>query len=162
MKRRNNIVALNTVPTIMRLSILALFIALPTTAYAAVFPQGPQLGSRDIKVQCAELAQWCNDNVPCCGRLQCTWNGFSSVCLTFAPIHIGSDLRAGMRLRHRSLSQAGRGSKRKVQVTVVPCSYAFSYRACCTHLMDKWSWSCIFALSPLQCINKPWIMGMLS
>lgn len=41
-KRRNNIVALATIPTttIMHLSALTLFIALPAAAYAAVFPRG--------------------------------------------------------------------------------------------------------------------------
>ena len=73
----------------MRLSIVALFIALPAAAYAAVCPQGPQLGSTEFKVQCASRGEWCNADIPCCGRLQCAWNGFSHVCLTFALIHVG-------------------------------------------------------------------------
>ncbi|KAF8460786.1 hypothetical protein DFH94DRAFT_775676 [Russula ochroleuca] len=70
----------------MHLSALTLFIALPAAAYAAVFPQGLQQRSMDF---CAERGQWCNADIPCCGRLECMWNGFSRVCLAFALIHVG-------------------------------------------------------------------------
>jgi hypothetical protein len=76
----------------MRLSILALFIALPAAAYAAVCPQGPQQGSNDVHAECAERGQWCNSEITCCGRLQCVWNGFASVYLTFTLIHMGAEL----------------------------------------------------------------------
>ena len=76
----------------MRLSVLALFIALPAAAYAAVCPEGPQQGSVDFHAACSERGQWCNSEIPCCGRLECVWNGFSRVCLTFALIHMGAEL----------------------------------------------------------------------
>ena len=49
--------ALTTVPTIMRLSIIAFFIALPAAAYAAAAP-------------CAPLGGSC-DNTPCCYSNSC-------------------------------------------------------------------------------------------
>src|ERR1019366_8762711 len=79
--------ALTTVSTIMRLTVLALFIALPAAAYAAVCPQQHSI---DSEVACAERGDWCNDEVPCCGRLECIWNGFGGVCLLW---RIFSDLR---------------------------------------------------------------------
>ena len=72
----------------MRLSVLALFIALPAAAYAAVCPQ--QQDAMDyFQIDCAERGQWCNDSITCCGRLQCLSNGFSRVGVTFALIHVG-------------------------------------------------------------------------
>ena len=49
--------ALTTVPTIMRLSILALFIALPAATYAAVT-------TRDLV--CSQFGEPCFDLTPCC------------------------------------------------------------------------------------------------
>jgi hypothetical protein len=69
----------------MRLSFLALFIALPAAAYAAVCPQQDTM---DFNVQCAERGDYCNDSIPCCGRLQCVPNGYGSVCLTLTLIHV--------------------------------------------------------------------------
>jgi hypothetical protein len=70
----------------MRLSVLALFIALPAAAYAAVCPQQ----GTDLKVQaCGERGDWCNERIICCGRLECRWNGFASVGPKCALIHVG-------------------------------------------------------------------------
>ena len=71
--------ALTTVPTIMRLSLLAFFIALPAAAYAAACSQQ---NSINVETDCAERGDYCNDDIPCCGRLQCNWNGYGSVCIT--------------------------------------------------------------------------------
>ena len=75
----------------MRLSVLALFIALPAAAYAAAVCPQHQQGSMDhFKVDCAERGQWCDDSITCCGRLQCLSNGFSRVRVTtFALIRVG-------------------------------------------------------------------------
>ncbi|KAF8483368.1 hypothetical protein DFH94DRAFT_306428 [Russula ochroleuca] len=70
--------ALTTVLTIMRLSVLALFIVLPAAAYAAVCPQQHSTNSED---KCAERGEYCSGDIPCCGRLVCNWNGYGSVCL---------------------------------------------------------------------------------
>jgi hypothetical protein len=64
--------------TTMRLSALALLIALPAAAYAAACTK--QL-SIDSEVKCAERGEWCSSQIACCGRLECQWNGFSTVCL---------------------------------------------------------------------------------
>jgi hypothetical protein len=58
-----------TVPPIMRLSILALFIALPAAAYAAVTPRKESLAI-DI-VRCPSDEQTCPDGNGCC-RIDCT------------------------------------------------------------------------------------------
>ena len=57
----------------MRLSVLALLIALPAAAYAAVCPQQHSMDD------CGERNDYCSDEIPCCGRLECRWNGFTNV-----------------------------------------------------------------------------------
>ncbi|KAH9984214.1 hypothetical protein BJV77DRAFT_1038937 [Russula vinacea] len=52
--------ALTTVPTIMRLSILALFIALPAATYAAVTTR---------QLACSQSQ--CLGSTPCCAGLSC-------------------------------------------------------------------------------------------
>jgi hypothetical protein len=75
--RRNNIVHSPLFLTTMRLSVLALFIALPAAAYAAVCPQQhPTI----FEKECAERGDFCGSDIPCCGRLVCQWNGYGSVC----------------------------------------------------------------------------------
>jgi hypothetical protein len=54
---------ITAVPITMRLSILALFIALPAVAYAAVSPRQPSTNS---EAKCAENMDLCNEDVPCC------------------------------------------------------------------------------------------------
>jgi hypothetical protein len=61
----------------MRFSVLTLLIVLPAAAYAAVCPQQLSTGSG---MSCGERGDWCNDQMPCCGRLECMWNGFANVC----------------------------------------------------------------------------------
>ncbi|KAF8468728.1 hypothetical protein DFH94DRAFT_279156 [Russula ochroleuca] len=55
-------------PITMRLSVFALFIALPAAAYAAVSPvqRSPDSGS-----QCVTVAGACTANAACCAGLQC-------------------------------------------------------------------------------------------
>ena len=62
----------------MRLSVLALFITLPAAAYAAVCSQPEAL---NVEGKCAERGAYCSSDIPCCGRLQCNWNGYGSVCI---------------------------------------------------------------------------------
>lgn len=62
----------------MRLSVLAFVIVLPAVAYAAVCAEQFSI---DSEAKCAERGQWCNPKTPCCGRLECKWNGFSRVSL---------------------------------------------------------------------------------
>jgi len=87
----------------MRLSVLAFVIALPAAAYAAVCTQQFTI---DSGPQCAERGEWCNAEIPCCGRLECRWNGFSSVCLglrthLLRPM-LDAELNTGMCLRYRT------------------------------------------------------------
>ena len=96
----------------MRLSVLAFVIALPAAAYAAVCTQQFSI---DSGPQCAERGKWCNAEIPCCGRLECRWNGFSSVCLKLRahllrPM-LDAELNTGMCLRYRT----NRGER--VQIT---------------------------------------------
>jgi hypothetical protein len=60
--------ALTTVPTIMRLSVLALFIALPAAAYAAVYPRQNSLYPKDT---CGDLLSPCKSNEDCCPGFHC-------------------------------------------------------------------------------------------
>ncbi|KAH9984210.1 hypothetical protein BJV77DRAFT_1038907 [Russula vinacea] len=53
-----------TTPTTVRLSVLALFIALPAAAYAAVYPRKPQ-------DSCSATRQPCNQDQDCCDGLRC-------------------------------------------------------------------------------------------
>ena len=72
----------------MRLTALALFIALPAAAYGAVCPQQSSL---EFKSKCANLGESCADRA-CCNRLQCTFvPRFGKVCpeAPFALIHVG-------------------------------------------------------------------------
>jgi hypothetical protein len=71
--RRNNIRALTitTVSITMRLSILALFIALPAAAYAAVSPR------QDL--ECVGLGELCDEVHPCCDGF-CIRQDTVSVC----------------------------------------------------------------------------------
>ena len=62
----------------MRLSVLAFIIVLPAVAYAAVCAEQVSI---DSEAKCVERGQWCNSKIPCCGRLECKWNGFSRVSL---------------------------------------------------------------------------------
>ena len=59
----------------MRLSILALFIALPAAAYAAVLPGsegGQKQGSQSKpKADCTPKFNPCDDVTPCCGDFIC-------------------------------------------------------------------------------------------
>jgi hypothetical protein len=74
------------VQTIMRLTVLALFIALPAAAYGAVCPQ-----QSSLEFECAPLGESCAD-VGCCNQLRCTYIPlFGMVCLVarFALIHVG-------------------------------------------------------------------------
>ncbi|KAI0249084.1 hypothetical protein BJV78DRAFT_1230243 [Lactifluus subvellereus] len=82
----------------MRFFVLTLLISLPAVAYAAVCPQ--QL-SIDSEVACAERGHWCNDEIPCCGRLQCAFNGFSRVCPNAQPLRLtlNTGLNTGMCVR---------------------------------------------------------------
>lgn len=65
----------------MRFSTLALLIALPAAAYAAVFPQQFSVGH---KYKCTPPGEYCEaEGTPhCCGVTQCVWNGETSVCLS--------------------------------------------------------------------------------
>ena len=79
----------------MRLSILALFIALPAAAYAAGSPgsqggqkQGSQADpkavtaakvSTDPKTGCTPKYNPCDDTTPCCDDFKCTTTGLDSV-----------------------------------------------------------------------------------
>ena len=63
----------------MRLSVLALFIALPAAAYAAVTPQqGQPAASSDQKApivdSCIPESSPCGNGGTCCGSLVCTPN----------------------------------------------------------------------------------------
>ena len=65
----------------MRLSVLALFIALPAAAYAAVTPQGQQgqpAASGDQKApvvdSCIPESSPCGNGGTCCGSFVCTPN----------------------------------------------------------------------------------------
>lgn len=60
----------------MRLSVLALLIALPA-AYAVVCPQQQTI---DFGYKCVERGEFCNNDSHCCGRLECKWNGYTGVC----------------------------------------------------------------------------------
>jgi hypothetical protein len=64
----------------MRLSALALLIALPAAAYAAACTKQLSIDSEG-PLACAERGEWCSSQIACCGRLECQWNGFSMVCL---------------------------------------------------------------------------------
>ncbi|KAH9985312.1 hypothetical protein BJV77DRAFT_119545 [Russula vinacea] len=55
-------------PTIMRLSILALFVALPTVAYAVL---SPQQRSAESGSNCVRILEPCINGAPCCGNSQC-------------------------------------------------------------------------------------------
>jgi len=64
----------------MRLTVLALFIALPAAAYGAVCPQLEQ-SSLQFKGNCAEFGESCADH-GCCDTLKCTYFSFlGMVCL---------------------------------------------------------------------------------
>lgn len=61
--------SLAIVPSIMRLTVLALFIALPAATYAAVCPQQNPIGS---EFDCTPIGSKCDpDNNSCCNGLQC-------------------------------------------------------------------------------------------
>jgi hypothetical protein len=94
--------ALTAVLTIMRLSFLALFIALPAAAYAAVCPQQHPTIFED---ECAERGDFCSYDIPCCGRLVCEWNGYGSVCLMLHLLcfTLGTDPNAAMQLSRTRL-----------------------------------------------------------
>ena len=88
----------------MRLSVLALLFTLPAAAYAVVCPQQHSI---DFGYECGERGGFCNSDSPCCGRLECKWNGFGGVCfiahlLRFA---LGTKLNTGMQLRLRTRFQ---------------------------------------------------------
>ena len=71
----------------MRLSILALLIALPAAAYAgcqqpSTDPEpSPEPSPEPTVIQCGERGGFCDNNTPCCGRLQCSLSGLTGVCL---------------------------------------------------------------------------------
>ena len=52
----------------MRLTILALFIALPVLAYGAVSPQ-PR--APESNAECGKVAAYCDKNADCCPNLKC-------------------------------------------------------------------------------------------
>ena len=60
--------ALPTVPTIMRLSVVALLIVLPAAAYAAVYPRQPSPYSGD---KCGGVGSPCQKNQECCPGFAC-------------------------------------------------------------------------------------------
>jgi hypothetical protein len=75
------------VPTEMRLAVLALFIALPGTAYGAACPQQSSL---ELKVECAQMGLPCVGRV-CCGSMQCFYIPYlGTVCpmVPFALIYV--------------------------------------------------------------------------
>ena len=76
------------VPTAMRLTVLALFIALPALAYGAVTPQqrAPDSDSADCE---SSVGRGCLID-SCCWYLKCS-GGFFPVCLVapFALFHVG-------------------------------------------------------------------------
>jgi hypothetical protein len=78
-----------TVPTIMRLSVIALFIALPAAVYAAVSPL-QRSTDPEVPGACAQLGEPCEVR-SCCKPYACDGIGLQGlgVCLTFAPIHVG-------------------------------------------------------------------------
>ena len=64
----------------MRLTVLALFIALPAAAYGAVCPQSEQ-SSLEFKGSCAAFGESCADR-GCCDSLKCTFfSHLGMVCL---------------------------------------------------------------------------------
>jgi hypothetical protein len=81
----------------MRFSVFTFLIVLPAAAYAAACPLS-------IQVECVERGELCNDLLPCCGRLQCTRNGFSTVC-AFAYYHDSLRLMMNTEIEHRYVNE---------------------------------------------------------
>lgn len=73
----------------MRLTVLALLIALPAAAYGAVCPQLEQ-SSLEFKGECVQLGESCADR-GCCDPLQCAYVYFLGIVCLVAPFC--SDLR---------------------------------------------------------------------
>jgi len=79
----------------MRLSALALLIALPAAAYAAVYPQQRSIDARDnIKANCAKLGEYCNQIIYCChvhvGLALCKKQGtsVSGTCIAVPAVYV--------------------------------------------------------------------------
>jgi hypothetical protein len=83
----------------MRFSVLTLLIVLPAAAYAAVCPQQLSMHS-----ECGERGDFCDDEFPCCGRLICTWNGYSRVC-AIAYYHVSLLLMPNTEMEHRNVRE---------------------------------------------------------
>ena len=72
----------------MRLTVLALFIALPAAAYGAVCPQlGLEYSSLEFKGNCAALGESCADR-GCCDSLKCTYISLLGMVCLMIPISI--------------------------------------------------------------------------
>jgi hypothetical protein len=152
--------ALTTVPTIMRLSVLALFIALPAAAYAAVCPQQH---SMDFEDTCYQGGKMCFRDKPCCEPFQCHLNeappGFPfpkyGVCLMAHLLWFmsGIDLNADMQGAGLDLSR--KGDTGKVQVTAIPVNMPLGIALV---VLTPWaSGRGVVCLYCLLSINKPWI-----
>ena len=128
--------ALAIVPTIMRLSVLALFIALPAAAYAAVCTQQRPL---DSEGDCIPNEDTCSpDGPPCCvSTSTCT-----AVRTPYGGIYVchiahlllftlSIELNAGMPLsRPTRYNLRAHGRDEECMATIMPGPCAFKSRTC--------------------------------
>jgi len=137
-------------PTVMRLTVLALFIALPAVAHGAVCPQLAQ-SSLEFKGNCVEFGESCADR-GCCDSLKCTYFSFLGMVCLMIPFCSDSCWVTELLCRDAYVSNA----QNSIQVGKLDtgmgsghrCAGFFRRRARCTHPPDNWSWCRMFALSP--------------
>ena len=123
-----------TVPTTMRLSVLALFIALPAAVYAAVSPIQRSTDA-EFPGDCSGFYGVCNSTVPCCAGLSAhlkSPQAFLPYVLHLLRFTFITELNAGL----RKLNKKGdRGKVSLVEFAVMPRPYTFycNRRANLTH-----------------------------